>query len=147
MTDSEDGRPAAPRRRRLSPVTRVVLAVDALGLAAIALVVAGRLPAHSGDLPWWGIPALVALTCAGELIYVRVRHGGSTEDLTLFEAAVVIDVLLLPPSAAVVVPVVALAIASLILRRPRIKAAFNLGTYAVATAVFVAGLPIRTFGS
>jgi len=138
MTDDEGSgsAPTQPTRRRPS-VARVVLTVDALGLAGITLV-STVWPQGSAVRPaWWVLVALLGVTCVGELTCVRLRHGGSTEDLTLFEAAVVINVLLLPPGAAVVVPVLALAVASAIQRRPRIKAAFNLGTYAVATAVMV----------
>jgi PAS domain S-box-containing protein len=149
--------PGLPEQRRLAPVTllpvhpaedtpdeaprlpaglaRVVALVDGLGLAG-TLVVA-LLLRHAGSVPWPAILGLVALTAAGELTAVRLRHGDATEELTLFEAAVVVDVLLLSPALAVVVPVVALALASAIRRRPLVKAAFNLGTYACATVVLV----------
>jgi PAS domain S-box-containing protein len=81
--------------------------------------------------------ALVLVSAVAELIAIRLRHGESTEELTLFEAAVVVDVLLLSPSAAVVVPVLGLALASAVKRRPVVKAAFNLGTYALSTVVMV----------
>jgi PAS domain S-box-containing protein len=110
--------------------------VDVLGVAATVLV-AVMLRGQRSEAAWWAPLALIALTAAGELTYVRLRHGGSTEDLTLFEAAVVVDILVLPPAAAIVVPVIALTIASLLLRRSPVKAAFNIGTYAVATAVLV----------
>lgn len=126
---------AGSRLTGLSAVARVVLLVDALGISATALVAV--LARGKSTATWWAPLALIALTVVGELTYVRLRHGGSTEDLTLFEAAVVIDVLVLPPAAAIAVPLVALAIASVVLRRPPIKAAFNLGTYAVATALLV----------
>ncbi|MDQ1709790.1 MAG: hypothetical protein QOG49_1175 [Frankiaceae bacterium] len=122
---------------RLSPIARVVLLVDVLGVGA-TLAVAVPLRHRTAGAAWWAPFALVALTVVGELTYVRLRHGGSTEDLTLFEAAVVVDILVLPPVTAIAVPVIALAIASLIHRRPPIKASFNLGTYAAATAVLVA---------
>lgn len=124
------------RWHRLSPVSRVVLAVDILGL--LATVGVAMLLRHStASTPRWAPLALIALTVVGELTFVRLRHGGSTEDLTLFEAAVVVDILVLPPVAALLVPVVALTIASVLHRRSPIKAAFNIGTYAVATAVLV----------
>jgi PAS domain S-box-containing protein len=46
-------------------------------------------------------------------------------------------VLLLSPATAVVVPVLGLALATALRRRPVVKAAFNLGTYALATVVLV----------
>ena len=112
----------------------VVLGVDFLGLGALALVAA--LPG-GGTSRLTVAAALLALTVVGELTAVRLRHGESTEELTLFEAAVVVDALLLAPGMAVVVPVLALAVASLVRRRPAVKAAFNLGTYALSTAVLV----------
>lgn len=128
---------AGSRFARFSPVSRVVLAVDVLGLLAM-LAVAMLLRNKLGmTLPWWAPVALTALTVVGELTYVTLRHGGSSEDLTLFEAAVVVNILVLPPVTAIVVPVVALTIASLLLRRSPVKAAFNIGTYAVATAALV----------
>ena len=134
--------PSASRRPRVPEVVLgmpralalVVLGVDLLGLGALALVAA--LPG-GGTSKLSVAAALLALTVVGELTAVRLRHGESTEELTLFEAAVVIDVLLLAPGMAVVVPVLALAIASAVRRRPVVKAAFNLGTYAVSTAVLV----------
>jgi PAS domain S-box-containing protein len=120
----------------LSPIARVVLAVDLLGLAATAIVVV-LLQTRGADVPWWAPFALAALTVAGELTSVRLRHGNSSEDLTLFEAAVVVNVLLLSPWQAIAVPAIALTLASIAQRRPPIKAAFNIGTYAVATAVLV----------
>jgi PAS domain S-box-containing protein len=112
----------------------VVLGVDLLGVGAIALV-AGVLDGGTSRLDV--ALGLLVLTALGELTAVRLRHGDSTEELTLFEAAVVVDALLLAPSVAVVVPVLALAVASLVRRRPVVKAAFNLGTYGLSTAVLV----------
>ena len=125
------------RVARLSPVSRVVLAVDVIGILATVAVAILLRHEVSMTVPWWAPIALIALTVVGELTYVRLRHGNSSEDLTLFEAAVVIDVLVLPPVAAIVVPVIALTIASVFFRRSPVKAAFNIGTYAVATAVLV----------
>jgi PAS domain S-box-containing protein len=114
----------------------LVLGVDAAGLVG-ALTVGVALRSSPGvDRPLVALGLLV-LTAAGELTAVRLRHGESTEELTLFEAAVVVDVLLLSPATAVVVPVLGLALASAIRRRPVMKAAFNLGTYALATVVLV----------
>lgn len=136
----------ASRLRSISPITRVVLAVDAVAVA-LTLIVLVLLRDESAAVPAWAPLALIALTVVGELTYVRLRHGGSTEDLTLFEAAVVIDVLVLPPTAAIAVPVIALAIASALQRRSPIKAAFNIGTYAVATALMVGGYHLIAAGS
>src|SRR3954454_10986392 len=80
---------------------------------------------------------LTALTVIGDLISVRVRHGEESEELTLFEAAVVIDVLLLPAVPALVVPVIASVVCSVVRRRELVKTVFNAANLAAATAVFV----------
>lgn len=85
----------------------------------------------------WAV-VLLALSCAGELAYVRMRHGTTFEDLTFYESVVVASVLLLPPMAAAVVPLIALLAASTILRRSPVKTLFNLGSYAASTSVMVA---------
>jgi PAS domain S-box-containing protein len=114
----------------------VIVGVDALGLFG-ALLVATVLGGTGGPDRWSVAVGLLCLTALGELTAVRLRHGESTEELTLFEAAVVVDVLLLSPAVAVVVPVLGLALATLARRRPVVKAAFNLGTYALSTVVMV----------
>jgi PAS domain S-box-containing protein len=113
----------------------LVALVDVVGL--LGTLVIALLLREPGAARWPAALALVALTAAGELTAVRLRHGDATEELTLFEAAVVVDVLLLSPAMAVVVPVVALALASAVRRRSPVKAAFNLGTYAISTVVLV----------
>ncbi len=124
----------------------LVVGVDFLGLAG-ALLVAILLGRAGGHDRWPVALGLLALTALGELTAVRLRHGESTEDLTLFEAAVVVDVLLLSPGLAVVVPVLALALASAVRRRSPVKAAFNLGTYALATVVMVGTFRIVAGGA
>jgi PAS domain S-box-containing protein len=94
--------------------------------------VAAPLPAS------WLVPVLLAVTVASELVAVRLRHGDEDEALTLFEAAVVVDVLLLPPDRALPVAVAGLALASLLGRRPLVKTLFNLGAHAFGTALLVA---------
>ncbi|HEX8002480.1 MAG TPA: ATP-binding protein [Mycobacteriales bacterium] len=130
--------PPAARRATVLGMPRalafVVAGVDLLGAGALALV-AGVF--GGGSSSWTLALALLGLTAVGELTAVRLRHGESTEELTLFEAAVVVDALLLGPAWAVVVAVLGLAVASAVRRRPAVKAAFNLGTYALSTAVLV----------
>jgi len=127
---------APPARRRLSPLVSLIATVDAAGLAGALLV--GLLLRNAGGVDRLDVVlGLLVLSAVGELTAVRLRHGETTEELTLFEAAVVVDALLLSPVVAVVVPVLGLAVASLIRRRPAVKAAFNLGTYALSTVVLV----------
>ena len=115
----------------------LVIGVGLLGVVGALAVTMAPGGATSGD-NWSLALGLIVVTAAAELTAVRLRHGESTEELTLFEAAVVMDALLLSPSTAVVVPVLGLALASMLRRRPVVKAAFNLGTYALATVVLVA---------
>jgi PAS domain S-box-containing protein len=149
-----------------SPLQRLVARVTAVGLLALAvtLLVVGKsqavapLPVHEGWLSWahgWTLLAVcTALTFAGDWVAVRVRHGEETEELTLFEAACVVDVLVLPASWALVVPVVATVLCSTVRRRGAVKVLFNGGNLAAAVAVLVlsvhlfaapgAGLSLRT---
>ena len=129
--------------RALGSVRGVVIGVNLLAAVLVGLVLVLSLGTGAAAVatPWlsggWLLPLVLLLTIAGELTYVRLRHGDEVEELTLFEAAVVLNVLLLPPAAAVLVPVLALAIASLVRRRALVKAVFNLGSYAASTAVLV----------
>ena len=94
------------------------LVVSLLALAVGAQVIVGLLGhgsqplADAGtELLWVHGPALLlmllCLTVAGDLVAVRLRRGEETEELTLFEAAVVVDVLLLPTWSALLLPVAA----------------------------------------
>ena len=92
---------------RATPLHRLVGRVTAVGLLAQAvalLVVQGTpavapLPAGASWLGWahgWTLVlACTVLTFAGDWVAVRVRRGEETEELTLFEAACVVDVLVL----------------------------------------------------
>lgn len=115
----------------------LVVSVCLLGLAgALAVGAAFSSSVAGGDRLSLAL-ALVGVTAVAELTAVRLRHGESTEELTLFEAAVVLVALLLSPALAVIVPVIGLALASAVKRRPVVKAAFNLGTYGLSTVVLV----------
>ena len=149
-----------------SPLNKLVARVTAVGLLAQAVALLGvghadavaPLPTSHGWLAWaHGATLLVVLTLltfAGDWVAVRVRHGEETEELTLFEAACVVDVLVLPAGWALVVPVVATVACSLVRRRDAVKVLFNGGNLAAAVAVLVlsvhllaaegAGLSLRT---
>ncbi|MCW2723294.1 MAG: hypothetical protein JWN35_215 [Frankiales bacterium] len=130
-----------PGLRRL--VTSLVL----IGVAfqvGVGFVLHGAGPVISleGEMPWAHEPLLLVLllglTMVGDLVSVRVRHGEESEELTLFEAAVVIDVLLLPAGWALLVPVAASVLCSVIRRRELVKTVFNAANQAAATAILVA---------
>jgi PAS domain S-box-containing protein len=145
---SRAGRPGDPRtagalRARLrDPILRLVVGVGLLG-AGLAAAVVILLWDHNSVLDGvglsdaWLLPGLVALTCLAEVTVVRLRHGDAVEELTLYEAALIIDVLLLPPHHALVAAALGLVIASVFQRRPLVKAAFNLGTYMAAVSALI----------
>ena len=135
---------------------RLVLLLAVLGVSlqlGAALLLggdhaAGAIVSVESRLPWANghllLGLLLALTVAGDLISVRVRHGEENEELTLFEAAVVIDVLLLPAVPALLVPVIASVLCSVVRRREPVKTIFNAANLAAATAVFVAVVHLLT---
>ena len=125
---------------------RLVLAVALLGAAAQVgaqlLLADARAIVPAGTLlgsvpPLVVVLGLVLLTVAGDLLYVPVRRGEETEELTLYEAAVVVAVLLLPARDALWVPIAAIALTSLLQRRNLTKSVFNLGNLSAATALLV----------
>ncbi|MEV4702940.1 ATP-binding protein [Actinoplanes sp. NPDC049316] len=124
------------------PILRRVTAVVTLG-AALGSVVVVALPGRASVLAGAGVPAawlvpgLIVLTCLAEITVVRLRHGEAVEELSLYEAALIIDVLLLPPRHALLAAVAGLVLASVVQRRPAVKALFNLGTYTAAVSVLV----------
>jgi PAS domain S-box-containing protein len=156
MTASPDGRPGvftraaiALRAQSRDPIVRRVIAVTVLGAVLSTVVVlytADRPSVLTGvALPdAWLLPGLVALTCIAEMVVVRLRHGAGEEELSLYEAALIIDVLLLPPGQALAAAALGLVVASVFQRRPPIKAVFNLGTYSAAVSALI--LVVHTVG-
>ncbi len=69
----------------------------------------------------------LALTALAERLSVTLRHDDEEEALTFYEAAVVADVLVLPPGLALLAALGGLAVACLLKRRGWLKSAFNLG--------------------
>ncbi|MGB8649389.1 MAG: ATP-binding protein [Mycobacteriales bacterium] len=148
---------------RLARLVALVAVIGGLAQALAALTVHGSgaiapLSAYGGWLAWahgWPLVGVcLALTFAGDWVAVRVRHGEETEELTLFEAACVVDVLVLPGLWALVLPVVATVLCSTVRRRGVVKVVFNGGNLAAAVAVLVTtvqliavpgqGLSVRT---
>jgi PAS domain S-box-containing protein len=139
-----------------TPLHRLVARVTAVGL--VAQVVALLLVQDSGaiaPLPtddwlswasgWKLMVVCFVLTMLGDAVAVRVRHGEETEELTLFEAACVVDVLVLPSHWALVVPVAATVLISTLRRRGPVKILFNGGNLAAAVAALV--LAVHTITS
>jgi hypothetical protein len=129
----------AATRRTTYLVGAMLLVGMALAAAVAPVYGSARAPLPApGWLPQpWLTLVLVVLTATAELVYVRIDHDGQAEYLGLFEAAVVVDVLLLPPLPATAVAVVAIAAASCIRRSPLVKSLYNLGMYAASTAALV----------
>jgi PAS domain S-box-containing protein len=125
-------------------VRRLVAVVVALGLLAqgSALLGLDNLEAIAPTgVAWaqgWVLVSLCfALTLASDWASVPVRHGEQREDLTFFEAACVVDVLVLPSHWALVLPVAATLVCSLLRRRGPTKALFNAGNLAIGVAILV----------
>jgi PAS domain S-box-containing protein len=149
----------------MSALHRLVGRVVAVGIVAQAatLAVVHGDPAVAPLSPvdslswahgWTLLLVCTALTFAGDWVAVRVRHGEETEELTLFEAACVVDVLVLPAAWALVVPVAATVLCSVVRRRGLVKVVFNGSNLAAAVALLVlsvhvlsspgSGLSVRT---
>ena len=131
----------------MTPLRRLVLLVALLGTgaqlgAATLLGDAASVVTPGGWVaalpPVALVLGLLLLTAVGDTLCVPVRRGEEVvETLTLYEAAVVLAVLLLPARDALWVPVAAVALTSLLERRGCVKSLFNLGNHAAATAMLV----------
>jgi PAS domain S-box-containing protein len=115
----------------------LVAVFGAGGALAMAGAILAFPPSFHGSVLRTSI-VLAALTAVSELVAIHIKHGESSEQLTLFELAVVADIVLLPPSEAVIVSVVGLAVSLLIQQRAWLKTAFNLGQYALGVVTAVA---------
>ena len=150
----------------MTRLRRLVLLVVGLGLvlqlgARALLDGAGPVVTHEGLLlelpPAVLVVGLLVMAAAADLASVPVRRGEVTEELTLYESAVVVAVLLLPARDALWVPVAALTLTALLQRRPPLKAVFNVANHAAATALLVLvvhllsgpdhGLDLQTVGA
>jgi PAS domain S-box-containing protein len=124
------------------PILLRVAGVVLLGAGLAAAVVFG-LAGHPAVLDGpgvptgWLLPVLTALTCLAEMAVVRLRQGDAVEELSLYEAALILDVLLLSPRNALFAAAAGLFLASTLQRRPVVKAAFNLGNYTAAVSVLI----------
>ncbi|HYO17827.1 MAG TPA: PAS domain S-box protein, partial [Dermatophilaceae bacterium] len=123
-------------------IRRVVANTVLLGLAASCLVFA------LGETVWSdagtlmtrqqaGLALFVTMTLIGQLVYVKVRHGATNEELGFFEVVLAAAILELTPTAALVATMLGMLIGELVIRRPRIKVAYNFGNYAASTSVMI----------
>jgi hypothetical protein len=123
-------------------IRRVVTVTAILGAAASSLVVALGNTVWSGDVPLldtlpYGLPLFLGLTLVGQLVYVKVRHAATTEELGFLEVVLAAAILTLEPTAALVATMLGMLIGEFVIRRPPIKLAYNLGMYAASTSVMI----------
>lgn len=128
-----------------------------VALGAASLAAAFWFPGAEGALfrpapvqGTWLLAALAALTCAAELVAVRVRHGDdAVEELTLLDGVVMLNLLVLPVRQAVLVSLGGVLLAYTVRRRPPIKMMYNVGVYAsgatTAAAVLHGVSPVGAF--
>jgi hypothetical protein len=112
------------------------LLVGALLSAAVAALPAQPL-VETGTPVTVAVIVLIVLAALSEVAYVRVPHGDSTEDLTFFEAVVITAAIVLPPAHVLGAALAGLVTACVVLRRPLVKTAFNIGTYAAGTSILL----------
>jgi PAS domain S-box-containing protein len=135
---SADERSVARDPRIGAVVSVAVVAGVIAAVLTVALDLGRGMPIVPVSLSHTSLLIVLALTTtAGELTAVRLRHGNETEELTLFETAVLADALLLRPREAVAVMAIGLMVASVGLGRPLMKSLFNLGTHTLATAAML----------
>jgi signal transduction histidine kinase len=132
---------SAPRRIRTRPKPLPVLIAGVLLLGAILATCLLVLPDHGllktsffGPV---GLIGLVALAAFAELAYVRVPHGDITEDLTFFEAVLVMAALALPPFVVITGALGGLGVAWIVMHRAWVKTLFNFGMFAAATSTML----------
>ncbi len=119
-----------------------MLVTDLLGVVAVAAVVllgATVWPGPVIDRSEWAAYAcgFIALSIFGQIAYVRLRHGATDEELTFFEIVVAAAILVLPPAAVLITTLTGVFIGELIIRRPWVKIAFNMGLYAASTSAMI----------
>jgi len=130
------------RLRRLVGSAVLVAVALQVGVGA-ALHGAGPVAPIAGVDAWLsgpGLLGLLALCVAADLYAVRIRHGEEAEELTLAEAAAVVCALLLAPAQALLLPVLASVVCSLLRRREPLKLLFNAANVAIGSAVLLGGL-------
>lgn len=120
-------------------IRRVVALTCALGLVASTLVVVlGATVWSDPDLDSFeGLAFFIALSTLGQLVYVKVRHGATDEELTFFEVVLAAAVLTLAPTTALIATMLGMFIGELVIRRPWFKMAYNLGMYAASTSAMI----------
>jgi PAS domain S-box-containing protein len=125
------------RGRRSVKTPWLVAAVAATGASALAAALFA-FPVHLDGVTWHRALVLLVLTAVAELISIRVKHGDSAELITMYELAVIADIVLLPAGVAAVTAIIGLALALAVRRRPPQKFIFNVGQYAAGIVPAIA---------
>lgn len=122
-------------------VRRVVLLADMLGcVAALVMMIVMIIwppPTPAEPTTWILVLGFTALTVVGQMAYVKLRHGATTEELNFFEVVLAASILLLAPVPALLATLTGVLIGELLMRRPWIKIRFNLGSYAASTSAMI----------
>ncbi len=126
----------------MKPLGKYVLFTGLLGMASVALAywLTDRLTPPAGIPPYepWLLGFFVLVTFAGQIAYVRVRHGSTTEELNFLEAAVAAALLSLEGHEALLAGLVGITLAEIVLRRTEaLKVAFNVGLWATSASLMV----------
>lgn len=129
----------APAPRAGLSVHRVVAGTVGIGVTVLLLTFAlGDTHAGAFEISWleggWLPLVLLVLTCAAELIAVRMRHDGdAVEELTLLDGVVLLNALVLPLRQAVIVTLAGILLAYVVRRRDALKVLYNIGVYTTAS--------------
>ena len=129
----------APEPRAGLSVHQVVAGTGAIGFTVLLLTFAfGDTHAGAFAISWleggWLPLVLLVLTCAAELIAVRMRHDGdAVEELTLLDGVVLLNALVLPLRQAVIITLAGILLAYVVRRRDALKVLYNLGVYTTAS--------------
>src|SRR5215212_2495276 len=139
LARSENVTPAAQAERYsagvLSSAVRLYVALTALLALAAAALLVGITGRPLVDRPAVVI-AFAALIGLEHLFGTRLVRGGATGETTTHEEAYIVALALLEPSVAVVAAVaLGFAVGSVVTRRGRVKAFFNVSAMTLAAAV------------
>jgi diguanylate cyclase (GGDEF)-like protein len=114
----------------MTPLTRYLTAVSALGVVLLAIVagLGARDLAHFGGLPHW---IFLAGLIVGETVPMRLVHDGSEGEITTSSTFAMALLLSAGAPAAIVGLTLAALVADVLQRKPPVRALFNVGQYAV----------------
>ncbi len=126
----------------MKPLGKYVLFTGVLGIASVASAywLTDRLTPPAGIPPFepWMLGLFVLITFAGQVAYVRVRHGSTSEELNFLEAAIAAALLSLEAHEALLAGLMGITLAEFFLRRTEVvKVAFNVGAWATSGSLML----------